>query len=141
MTETPMSLRLRAVAEARLWLGTPFRHRGRLRGEGVDCLGLLVGVARALGLAVADRLDYPRQPDPLALEAALRAHLVPLPPVEAAPGDVLRLAVRGRATHLALRSERGLIHAFAPARAVVEHGWDGRWPGPAVDAWRLPEGG
>jgi hypothetical protein len=38
------------VAEARRWLGTPFRHQGRIRGEGVDCIGLVLEPARALGL-------------------------------------------------------------------------------------------
>ena len=33
------------VAEARRWLGTPWRHQARLRGVGVDCGGLVVCVA------------------------------------------------------------------------------------------------
>ncbi len=38
----------RVVAEARLWLGTPYRHQGSLRGIGCDCLGLVRGVWRGL---------------------------------------------------------------------------------------------
>jgi NlpC/P60 family putative phage cell wall peptidase len=38
----------RAVAAARLWLGTPYRHRASTLGAGCDCLGLLRGVWRAL---------------------------------------------------------------------------------------------
>lgn len=37
------------VAEARLWLGTPYRHRAALRGVGCDCLGLLRGVFGVAG--------------------------------------------------------------------------------------------
>ena len=37
-----------AAAEARLWLGTPYRHQAALRGVGCDCLGLVRGVWRAL---------------------------------------------------------------------------------------------
>lgn len=33
-----------AVAEALRWVGTPYRHQGRRRGVGCDCLGLVVGV-------------------------------------------------------------------------------------------------
>ena len=43
-----MTVAERAVAEARLWLGTPYVHQASCRGAGTDCLGLLRGVWRAL---------------------------------------------------------------------------------------------
>ena len=44
-----MSLRsAEVVAEARRWLGTPYRHQASLCGAGCDCLGLLRGVWRAV---------------------------------------------------------------------------------------------
>src|SRR5690625_974281 len=92
------------VAEARTWLGTPFRHRGRLKGGGVDCIGLAVGVARAFDLAVVDKLDYPRRPDAELLRLGLAAQLASLHPHEAMPGDLLRLAVNGKATHVGILS-------------------------------------
>ncbi|MDF2097320.1 C40 family peptidase [Aquibaculum arenosum] len=131
------------VAEARGWIGVRYRHQGRLKASGVDCVGLAVGVARELGLAVADRLDYPRRPDPETLRAGLAEQLLEIDPAAALPGDLLRLAPGGKATHVGICSRLadgrpGLIHAYAPCRRVVEHGWDGRWPGLAVDAWRWP---
>lgn len=36
------------VAVARIWLGTPYRHRASALGAGCDCLGLLRGVWRSL---------------------------------------------------------------------------------------------
>ncbi|MFO0287190.1 MAG: hypothetical protein ACK51C_13080 [Brevundimonas sp.] len=41
-----MSRRDLALAVARSWLGTPYRHQASLRGEGADCLGLVRGVWR-----------------------------------------------------------------------------------------------
>ena len=38
----------RAVAAARRWIGTPYRHQGSCRGAGCDCLGLVRGVWRAV---------------------------------------------------------------------------------------------
>lgn len=32
------------VAEARRWLGTPYRHQASVIGAGADCLGLVRGV-------------------------------------------------------------------------------------------------
>jgi hypothetical protein len=38
----------RIIAEARSWIGTPYRHQASLKGVGCDCLGLLRGVWRAV---------------------------------------------------------------------------------------------
>jgi len=46
----------RAVALARAWIGTPYRHQGSARGAGADCLGLLRGVWRGL---------YGSEPEPI----------------------------------------------------------------------------
>lgn len=48
------------VAEALSWVGTPYRHQGRLKGVGCDCLGLVLGVWGAVYGA------SPEQPGPYA---------------------------------------------------------------------------
>jgi NlpC/P60 family putative phage cell wall peptidase len=40
--------RTRIIAEARAWIGTPYRHQASRKGVGCDCLGLVRGVWRAL---------------------------------------------------------------------------------------------
>lgn len=40
-------------AEARTWLGTPYHHMARVKGAGVDCLQILIGVYSAVGLIEA----------------------------------------------------------------------------------------
>lgn len=42
--------RAQVVAEARRWLRTPYHHRGRVRGAGVDCAMLPAEVYAAVGL-------------------------------------------------------------------------------------------
>ena len=51
------------VAEARTWLGVPWRHQGRNR-SGVDCGGLIACVGQALGVfpKQADAFGYSRLP-------------------------------------------------------------------------------
>ena len=44
------ALRTRIVAEALSWLGTPYAHRQRLKGVGVDCAQLPLAVYAAAGL-------------------------------------------------------------------------------------------
>ena len=42
------------VSQAREWIGTPYHHQARVRGAGVDCIGLLICVCRELGLVAPD---------------------------------------------------------------------------------------
>ena len=42
------------VAEARRWIGTPYRHSANVLGLGVDCAMLPVEVFKAMGLLPAD---------------------------------------------------------------------------------------
>jgi len=122
------------VRNARLMLGTPFRHQGRQPGVGIDCLGLVVcsigGRAREL-----DETDYAGVPDSIRLQVALDRHfkLLDAGSIHDAPaGAILSFAVYGDphrgARHLGIKSDRGMIHARHGARnAVVEV--------PISDAW------
>lgn len=51
MTATEQE-RLRAVIieEAKTWLGTPWHHEARIKGAGVDCGMLILGIGENLGL-------------------------------------------------------------------------------------------
>ena len=134
---------------ARSWLGTRFHHQGRLKKTalhkgGVDCLGLLVGVAAELGLhalTAADETNYSHHPDAVRLRKRLSALLTPILSDQIAPGDVLLLDIDGNPQHLALVSDiggaLGIIHAYAPARAVVEHQLDAWWQKRIEAAFRI----
>ncbi len=50
-------LRQAVVAEAVSWIGTPFHHAARVKGQGVDCLMLLAEVYERAG--VAARIEPP----------------------------------------------------------------------------------
>lgn len=141
------------VACARGWIGTRFHHQGRVRKcaahkGGVDCLGLLTGVAAELDiqtngrkLALADETGYSHQPDGARLQSVLASLLAVIPPQDIAPGDVLLLRVDCHPQHLAIVSDAGeglgMIHAYAPARGVVEHALDGWWRERIVAAYRI----
>lgn len=45
------ALRADVVAEALTWLGTPYHHRARLKGVGVDCAQILIAIYAGLSLA------------------------------------------------------------------------------------------
>ena len=99
--------RTRIIAEARAWIGTPYRHQASLQGVGCDCLGLVRGVWRALhGVEPETTPAYTRDwAEALGVESlaeAARRHLEELAdPHTFAPGDVLlfRYANRYPAKH------------------------------------------
>ncbi len=134
-----MPSRSEILTAARAWMDTPFRHQGRCRGVGVDCIGLIVGVARDLGVDTRDRTDYPRQPDGSSLEAALDGQLRRLAPGTMGPGDVLLLRIRRMPQHVGFLAEHGtIIHAHSAAGRVVEMRLNERWWDRLVAAYRLP---
>ena len=84
----------RVVAEARLWIGTPYAHQASLAGIGCDCLGLIRGVWRGLNGAEPARMPAytpfwaeTGAGDPLLAMAA--AHLLPAGPDPLGPGEIL----------------------------------------------------
>lgn len=53
--------RQRVIDEALSWEGTPYRHQAMVKGHGVDCAMLLVGVFSAVGaIPKIDPRPYPR---------------------------------------------------------------------------------
>lgn len=129
------------VAEARRWLDTPFHHQARLRGVGVDCVGLVIGVAHALGLSDYDTTDYSRAPDPEAMRAKLAAHLDPVPFRELRCGDVIWFRVVQEPQHLGIVSALEplmMVHAYQRpgVNRVVEQGLDGFWKQRIAACWR-----
>ncbi|MDX1974482.1 MAG: hypothetical protein SFT92_02275 [Rickettsiales bacterium] len=149
-----MTLPQRIVDCARSWIGTRFHHQGRLKCTatdkgGVDCLGLLVGIARELELTMEDgtplssldQTDYTLTPDTDLLRQKLAQALLEIDPDDASLGDVLLLSMDGRPQHMGIVSDTphgyGLIHAYAPSRAVVEHELDRYWRKKIIAAFHL----
>src|SRR5690606_11249105 len=73
------------VAEAREWVGTPYRHQGNVKGRAVDCVGLILGVGHAVGLLDirreqwAEFANYSRTPNPRKMGEAMERFLDALP--------------------------------------------------------------
>lgn len=121
------------VAEARRWIGTPYRHQASVCGAGADCLGLVRGVWRALhGRDAETPPAYSRDWAEAAraetlLEAAAR-HLVVRPIECQQPGDVLIFRFRASlpAKHAGiLATDQTFVHAVegTPACEVPLSPW------------------
>jgi len=124
---TPIIHRSQIVAEARSWIGTPYRHQASLKGIGCDCLGLIRGVWREV-VGREPEAPPPYSPDwaeasgrETLADAALR-HLVPVPCDAARVGDIVLFRWRDTlpAKHAAiLTAPDMMLHAHDGA-AVAE---------------------
>jgi cell wall-associated NlpC family hydrolase len=115
------------VQAARSYLGTPFHHQARLKGLGVDCVGLVICVARALSI-VAPGFDvggYQREPDGHSLLRHLSERLLPVARADMAPGDVVCVAFDNHPDHVGFLGDYpggglSIIHASSKHGRVVE---------------------
>jgi cell wall-associated NlpC family hydrolase len=122
-----MTTRQQVVDEARSWLGTKWTHQHRAKGIAVDCAGLVIGVARELGLVPPD-FDfngYSRSPDGTLL-IVCELHMQRIPRETLQPGDVIVVAMQDDPQHMGivanyLHGGLSLIHSTSTARrGVVE---------------------
>lgn len=120
------------VACARSWLDTPYQHQARLKGVGVDCAGLIIGVANELGISDFNISTYGKQPEPVKMGEYLDSYLDRVPIGQLREGDILWLRVEDP-QHLAIVTSMSprimIIHAFAflPVQKCVEHGAGKYW--------------
>jgi cell wall-associated NlpC family hydrolase len=122
-----MTTRAEVVAEARTWLGTPWVHQHRTKGVAVDCAGLVICVARDLGLVPPgfDFNGYTRSPDGTLL-AVCEQYMHRIPREQLQPGDVVVVSMKGEPQHMGIvadyvHSGLSIVHATnAGACCVVE---------------------
>ena len=133
------------VAEARGWVGTPYRHQASLKGVGADCLGLVRGVWRVV---IGDEPEGapPYTPDwaealgEETLLGAARRHMAEVAPGQVRDGDVMlfRMALGAPAKHAAIvvGADR-ILHAYW-GRAVCETRLVPWWRRRIAAAFRFP---
>ena len=146
-----MSGRLDVVAQARLWLGTPYVHQASTLGAGTDCLGLLRGVWRAVmgpepENVPAYTMDWSEAEGCEEMLAAARRCLVEKPCGAAlAAGDVVVFRMRAWmvAKHLGIVTEAGaqarFIHAYT-GHGVTEHALTDPWARRIAGRFEFPKG-
>ncbi|MGL6209812.1 MAG: NlpC/P60 family protein [Paracoccaceae bacterium] len=145
-----MTQAARVVAEARRWIGTPYRHQASTFQAGTDCLGLLRGVWRTVLGAEPEVVppythDWSEPSGREELLAAARRCLSEQIPGFAQPGDVLlfRMRVGAVAKHLGIVGEAGprpsFIHAYS-GHGVIETALSEPWARKIAARFTFPAG-
>lgn len=129
------------IAQARGWVGVPFRHQGRGRA-GVDCAGFLVALMQAAGELPRDYYEpgnYGRAPA-RDLTEVVRRYCVPAARAPGFPGALvlIRWPKDRLPSHVGLCTGATLIHCYQREGGVVEHGYRGPWPRVTHSLWRMP---
>ena len=111
------------VDEARSWLGVKWVHQGRTR-YGIDCAGLVIEVAKSLGLSAYDTTNYQRRTHGHKFLNHFRQNMIEKRISDALPGDVMLFRDDMYPCHSTILGDRSamltIIHAHATRRAVVE---------------------
>lgn len=147
-----MPTRADIVACARSYVGTPFVHQGRVKGLGIDCVGIPLCVAGELGLKDKDGLpmhgnlyaSYSAQPEGNYVHRMCQKHLVQKPVREMKPGDVISMNVVSAPCHVGILGEDAggltIIHAFSGmTNKVVEQPMDVKWRRRIAGCFAFPE--
>lgn len=128
------------LAAARQCVGAPFRHQGRSLETGIDCAGVALHVATAIGWRPIDHEGYGRTPANGQLEAMLEAQpcLERVTEIEdRQTGNLLLIRFAGEPQHLAVLAGENIIHAYASIGRCVEHRMDLAWSRRIVRVYRF----
>jgi cell wall-associated NlpC family hydrolase len=98
------------IEEAMTWLNTPYVHRGRIKGIGVDCAMILADVYEKVGLI--DHIDTPEYPQTWHLHRS----------------DERYLAFVKQYGHEVANPEMGDIAMFRFGRCISHAGIVIKWP-------------
>lgn len=126
---------------ARAFIGVRWRHQGRTAPYGLDCVGLLIKTAHAVGLyqdfeftAYKPHTNYEQ------FITTFRDQADEVPRLQAGPGMAVIIPTGGTAHCGLLGMKDGqvtLIHAYALRKKVVEEAWTVDWQSACKAAFKL----
>ena len=143
------------INQARTWLGTKYHHQGRLKKSnlglgGVDCIGLLVGVIKELGiqdgkgnsLVEFDETNYSIYPENGRLLKSIKQHLDEFKKEEMQMGDIMLFKTFRDPQHVGLLAKFqsggfSLIHCNSSAGKVVEQPFLKTWEHMLTNVYRF----
>ena len=124
--------RSQIVAEALTWIGTPFQHGQSCKGRGADCVGLVIGVFRALGCVPSDYFPPPysqqwhvHKNEEVMLQA-VTAHGFTPSTAEPEPGDLLTFRFGRVTSHVGIYvGGNAFVHAYFSLQRAVKQPLNG----------------
>ena len=131
------------IIEARSWLGTPFKHQGKLKNIGCDCIGFVTGVLENIGYDFSEHYisEYSQIPDGEKLKQKLDSVLKPKNISELNAGNIFLMSFNFLPQHVGFISElnglKYIIHSYKNAGKVVEHHLNDFWHSKIISLYNL----
>lgn len=133
------------IAEARSWIGTRWVHQACVKGIGADCIGLIAGVASALGSTEATLFltspnwrNYGRHPAPSFMFGVCDQLMDRIAIDNSIRADVLIFRCGSHPMHFGIIAEGDtMIHSWMVARRVCEHRINAAWRSRIERAYRI----
>lgn len=124
------------IRVGRTYIGTPFLHQGRVKGEGIDCVGFLICLFKEVGIIQSDwdftRYNYFNDGEKIHEYILNWGDEISINLIK--PGDVVRLKMYENAQHAGLISDYGLIHVL---KKTCEHSINDKWQKRICQAYRI----
>lgn len=126
-----------ALMEAhKLWIGTPYRETGCIKGAGANCATLMYGVARDAGVLGPDATEpkwyspqfHAHHPEERLIKSVLGCGAVEITEEQLKPGDVIAYLTGQSHGHLAMVIEypRKILQTHKATGAQYGHAFEGR---------------
>lgn len=118
------------IDKGREYLNTPFVHQARIKGVGIDCIGLVTGVARDLEIFDHDCTVYPKYSDGTLLMREVLKVFDVADIEDRLPGDVIIYWIDRHTKHpqhIGILTATGVIHTYDRVGKVVETTLQDNW--------------
>jgi len=122
---------------ARTFIGTPHHYQGRLKGVGVDCAGLIVGVIKEAGISDYDFVHFSRFPKKHLLIREVLKIAKPTKEMQIGNLCVFWMVKSDHPQHLGIITDYGIIHTNEDVGKVVEHRFETKWKKRLVGIYKL----
>jgi NlpC/P60 family putative phage cell wall peptidase len=121
------------VQEALSWIGTPYRHNAMVKGSGVDCAMILIGVYKNCGLI--DEIDLPEYSPQWHLHRDEEKYLNTISKYlkqtqDPKPGDVALFKFGRTVSHSAIVIDYPtVVHAYNRVGVILDDATNGKLAG------------
>lgn len=130
------------VEIAKTYIGTPFHHLGRIKEVGIDCIGVILGVAEELKISLIippEAKKYGRKSKHRPLLECMEEQFIWVKKREV--GSIVVSWFNSKTkepSHLGIVTNVGLIHTNGNLGVVIEEHWSPLWTLRIVEYYKYP---
>jgi cell wall-associated NlpC family hydrolase len=130
------------VSVAKTYVGTPFHHLGRVKNLGIDCVGIILGVAKELEIPLVIHPDferYGRRTKNLSLLEYMDEQFLILKKREVGSIAVSWWDQQTKEpSHLGIVTSIGMVHTNGHLKIAIEEHWSPKWVTRIVAFYKYP---